>query len=36
ILKRDISITLICESPELERDALKMKEVLVNLGYKFE
>ena len=35
ILKRDISITLICESPELERDALKMKKVLEELGYKF-
>lgn len=35
ILKRDISITLICESPELERDALKMKKVLEDLGYKF-
>lgn len=36
ILKRNISITLICESPELERDALKMKKVLEDLGYKFE
>ncbi|BFH72547.1 deoxyribonuclease IV [Sulfurisphaera javensis] len=35
ILKRDISITLICESPELERDALKMKKILEDLGYKF-
>ncbi|BAK54744.1 MULTISPECIES: deoxyribonuclease IV [Sulfurisphaera] len=35
IMKRDISITLICESPELERDALKMKKVLEDLGYKF-
>lgn len=35
ILKRDISITLICESPELEKDALKMKKVLEDLGYKF-
>jgi len=36
IIKRDISITLICESPELERDALKMKEVLLKVGYRFE
>ncbi|AKA74945.1 endonuclease IV [Saccharolobus solfataricus] len=36
LLKRDISITLICESPELERDALKMKEVLERLGYRLE
>jgi len=35
ILKRDISITLVCESPELERDALKMKKILEDLGYKF-
>jgi deoxyribonuclease-4 len=28
-----ISITLICESPELERDALKMKAVLEKYGY---
>jgi len=36
LLKRDISITLVCESPELERDALKMKEVLERLGYRLE
>ncbi|MEM1626432.1 MAG: TIM barrel protein [Sulfolobaceae archaeon] len=36
ILKRDnYSITLICESPELERDALKMKEILLRLNYNF-
>ncbi|MEJ2778444.1 deoxyribonuclease IV [Stygiolobus sp. RP850M] len=36
LLKREnLSITLICESPELERDALKMKKVLEELGYKF-
>ncbi|BDC18345.1 TIM barrel protein [Acidianus sp. HS-5] len=35
IMKRDISITLVCESPELENDALKMKKVLEELGYKF-
>jgi Endonuclease IV (EC 3.1.21.-) len=29
------SITLICESPELERDALKMRKVLEELGYEF-
>jgi deoxyribonuclease-4 len=34
ILKRDISISIICESPELERDALKMKEILERLNYK--
>jgi deoxyribonuclease-4 len=33
--KRLQSITLICESPELERDALKMKKVLEELGYEF-
>jgi len=36
LLKREnLSITLICESPELERDALKMKKILEELGYKF-
>ncbi len=35
ILKRKIDITLISESPLLERDALKMKNILENLGYKF-
>mgnify|MGYP001770641567 FL=1 len=34
--KKIESITLICESPELERDALKMKKVLEDLGYEFE
>ncbi|BCU66988.1 endonuclease IV [Sulfolobales archaeon HS-7] len=33
LIKRDISITLICESPLLEEDALKMKKVLEDLGY---
>lgn len=33
--KRLKSITLICESPELERDALKMRKVLEELGYEF-
>ncbi|AHC50547.1 endonuclease IV [Sulfolobus acidocaldarius SUSAZ] len=36
VKRKDISISLICESPELERDALKMKKVLEDLGYKFE
>ena len=36
LLKREnLSITLICESPELERDTLKMKKILEELGYKF-
>ncbi|MBI2085224.1 MAG: TIM barrel protein [Candidatus Aenigmarchaeota archaeon] len=35
ILKRKIDITLISESPLLERDAIKMKNVLENIGYKF-
>ncbi|AWR96561.1 TIM barrel protein [Acidianus sulfidivorans JP7] len=36
LVKRDnLSITLICESPELENDALIMKETLEKLGYKF-
>lgn len=35
IIKRNISITLICESPELENDALIMKKILEELGYKF-
>ncbi|MBI3413613.1 MAG: TIM barrel protein [Candidatus Aenigmarchaeota archaeon] len=35
IMKRKIDITLISESPLLEKDAIKMKNVLENLGYKF-
>ncbi|MEM0121242.1 MAG: TIM barrel protein [Thermoprotei archaeon] len=35
ILERGVDITLICESPYLEDDALKMKAVLEQLGYKF-
>ncbi len=35
ILKHDISITLICESPELEKDALIMKNIIEKLGYRF-
>ncbi|MEM0072540.1 MAG: endonuclease IV, partial [Metallosphaera sp.] len=33
---RDISITLICESPKMEEDALVMKSILESLGYKLE
>lgn len=33
ILKRNADITIICESPLLEKDALKMKKVLEGLGY---
>jgi deoxyribonuclease IV len=36
ILKRNIDITIICESPLLEKDALKMKGILEGLGYEFE
>ncbi|MEM0063541.1 MAG: TIM barrel protein [Metallosphaera sp.] len=36
LLKRDISITLICESPKMEEDALVMKSILESLGYKLE
>lgn len=35
ILKRKIDITLISESPNLEVDALKMKEMFEKHGYKF-
>ncbi|MEM1981264.1 MAG: TIM barrel protein [Candidatus Hadarchaeales archaeon] len=35
ILKRKVEITLISESPVLERDALVMKEIFSRLGYKF-
>jgi deoxyribonuclease-4 len=35
ILRREISITLVCESPLLEQDALRMKKVLEDLGYTF-
>ncbi len=34
ILKRNMDITLICESPLLENDALKMKKVFEEFGYK--
>jgi deoxyribonuclease-4 len=30
--ERDVTITLICESPLLEKDALLMKEVLERVG----
>ncbi|BBG22774.1 TIM barrel protein [Sulfuracidifex tepidarius] len=33
LIKEDISISLVCESPELERDALKMRDILKNYGY---
>ena len=36
ILKRDISITIISESPILEKDSLKMKRIFEKLGYRFE
>ncbi len=35
ILKRKTDITLISESPLLEKDAIKMKNVFEGLGYKF-
>jgi deoxyribonuclease-4 len=35
ILKRDIRITMICESPSTWRDALKIKSVFEGIGYKF-
>ena len=34
ILKRKIDITIISESPILEQDSLKMKEIFQKLGYK--
>ncbi|BBD72391.1 endonuclease IV [Sulfodiicoccus acidiphilus] len=34
LVRRDVSISLICESPKLEEDALKMKEVLERVGIK--
>ncbi len=35
ILKRKINITIICESPVLENDSLKMKGILEKLGHRF-
>ncbi len=36
ILKRKTNITIISESPLLEQDSLKMKNIFEKLGYKFE
>ncbi len=36
ILKRKIDITIICESPLLDHDSLRMKYILEKLGHKFE
>lgn len=36
IMKRDISITIISESPILEKDSLKMKRIFEELGYRFD
>ncbi len=36
ILKRKLDISIVCESPLLEEDALRMKEVLESLGHNFE
>ncbi|MDI6643225.1 MAG: hypothetical protein QMD95_04150, partial [Candidatus Hodarchaeaceae archaeon] len=35
ILKRDVNITLISESPVLEQDSLMMKHAFEKLGYRF-
>jgi len=35
ILKRGLNITIISESPVLEQDSLKMKQIFERLGYKF-
>lgn len=35
IIKRKLDITLISESPILEKDSLKMKEIFERLGYEF-
>lgn len=35
LLRRGADATIICESPLLERDALKMKKVFEGLGYEF-
>jgi len=35
ILKRKIDITIICESPIIEQDSLKMKRIFERLGHKF-
>ncbi|MCD6092810.1 MAG: TIM barrel protein [Candidatus Aenigmarchaeota archaeon] len=36
ILKREVDITIICESPLLEKDASIMKNIFEDLGYKFD
>jgi deoxyribonuclease-4 len=36
VLKRKLDITIISESPILEQDSFKMKEVFERLGYKFD
>jgi len=35
LLKRKVNITIICESPIIEQDSLKMKMILEELGHKF-
>ncbi|MBU3904843.1 MAG: TIM barrel protein [Nanoarchaeota archaeon] len=35
ILKRKLDVTIISESPVIEKDALKMKKIFKKLGYKF-
>ena len=35
ILKRKLNITIISESPLIEKDAIKMKNILQKLKYKF-
>lgn len=35
LLRRNTDATIICESPLLERDALKMKKIFEELGYRF-
>jgi len=35
ILRRKVEITLISESPVLEQDSLRMKEIFRSLGYRF-
>lgn len=36
IIKRKVDITIISESPLLEKDSLKMKNILEKVGYKFD
>jgi deoxyribonuclease-4 len=36
ILKQHFDMTIICESPALEQDALRMKKIFENNGYKFD